>query len=151
MADSLVEGFSFDESGLKQGNDAELGDAGAGLKRDGCGGEVGEDHFELAAVAGINDAGEGVQAAQGKRGAIENQAAKIRREANSHASGDGEGLAGSEGVGGERMEVGGEIAVGAGVGVARELGVGVQALDLNLGHTLSLEAWHRSRQIRIWV
>jgi hypothetical protein len=95
------------------------------------GGEVGEDDFDLAAVAGVDDAGQGGEPAQGHAGTVFDQGAEAGGKGKREAGGDGDGFAGLERPGGDGMEVGGEIAEGAGVGVARKLGCGVQLLSLD--------------------
>ena len=137
------EGVGLFEGGLDALDDAELGDAMAGGDGLGFGGEVGEDDLELAAVAGVDDAGEGGDAAQGEAGTVFDEGAvgggQFEREAGADGlraaclAGRGEGC----GFGGE--EVGGEVAEGAGVGVTRELRGGVEALDedgggISVGH-----------------
>ena len=101
----------------------------------GLGGEVGEDDFELAAVAGIDDAGEGGDAAQGEAAAVFDEGTVGGGEFEGEAGADGLGGAGladggeREGLGGE--EVGGEVAEGTDVGVAGKLGGGQKALHLH--------------------
>ncbi len=129
----LGEGVGLFEQGLDAEDDAELGEAVAGGDGVWVGGEVGEDDLELAAVAGVDDAGEGGDAADGEAGAIFDECAVGGGEFEGEAGANGEGGAGladrgeGDGFGGE--EVGGEIAEGAGVGVAGELGGGEETLD----------------------
>ena len=109
-----------------------------GAMRCGLGGEIGEDDAELAAVAGVGDAGEGGDAAQGEAGAVFDQGPVGGGQLESEAGADGLGGAGppdgSEGDGFRGEEVGGEIAEGAEVGVAGQLCGGVEALDADGNH-----------------
>ncbi len=129
------EGVGLFKGGLDALHHAELGDAVAGGDEVGLAGEIGEDDLELAAIAGIDDAGEGSDAAQGEAAAVLDEGAvgggKFEREAGSDGLG-GAGLAdGREGKGFGGEEVGGEIAKGTDVGVTGELGGGQKALHLH--------------------
>ena len=131
------EGVGLFKGGLDAKDDAELGDAVAGGDRVGLGGEVGEDDLELAAVAGVDDTGEGGEAADGQAGAVFDQGAVGGGEFEGEAGADGEGGAGladgGEGDGLCGEEVSGEVSEGAEVGVAGDLGGGEEALDADGG------------------
>ena len=136
-AGSLGEGVGFGKDGLDALDDTELGDAMAGGDGLGFGGEIGENDFKLAAVAGINDAGEGGEAAQGETGAVFNQSAVSFGQFEGEPGGDCAGRAGFAdrrehgGLRGE--EIGGEVAIRSHVGVARQLRGRVKALDEDRG------------------
>lgn len=119
------------EGGLDALNDPQLGDAVAGKDGVGDGCEIGEDYFDLAAVAGIDDAGQGGEASQCHAGPVFDEGTEVRGKAERDAGGDGDGFAGLEGPDGDGVEVGGEVAEGSGVGVAWKLRVGVKLLDFH--------------------
>lgn len=133
-AGGFGEGVGLFEGGLDALDEAKLGDAVAGGNEVGIAGEVGEDDLEFAAVAGIDDPGEGGDAAQGEAAAVFDQGAVGGGKFEGEAGADGLGrvrLADGrerDGFGGE--EIGGEVTEGADVGVARELGGRQEALDL---------------------
>ena len=127
------EGVDFFKGGLQTLDNAELGDAMAWSDGVRFGREIGEDDAELAAVARVDDPGEGGDAAEREAGAIfdEGSVSFGQFEGETGADGlGGSGLAcGSEldGFGGE--EIRGEIAEWPEVGVAGQLCGGVEALD----------------------
>ena len=105
------EGVGLFEGGLDALDDAELGDAvawGDGLR---FGGEVGEDDLELAAVAGVDDAGEGGDAADGEAGAVFDEGSVGGGELEREAGADGDGAAGLSGGGGATAMRGGVSSV----------------------------------------
>ena len=103
----------------------------------GLAGEVGEDDLELAAVAGVDDAGEGGDAAEGEAAAIFDEGAVGGGKLEGETGADGLGGAGiadgrkGDGLGGE--EIGGEIAEGADVGVAGSWAEGTRRCILTVG------------------
>lgn len=153
-AGGFGEGVGFFEGGLDALDEAELGDAVAGGDEVGVAGEVGEDDFELAAVAWIDDAGEGGDAAEGETAAIFDQGSVGGGEFEGEAGADGLGGTGladggeGEGFGGE--EIGGEIAEGADVGVTRKLRGGEQALDFDDGAGGSVDGHEDSDSLGMW-
>ena len=74
-AGSFGQSICLFKGGFDALDDAELGDAVAGRDEVRVEAEVGEDDFELAAVAGIDDAGERGEAAKGEAAAIFDQSA----------------------------------------------------------------------------
>jgi hypothetical protein len=134
------EHVGFFEVGLDALDDTELRDAMAGGDGLRFGGEIGEDDFELAAIAGVDDAGEGCDAAEGEAGAVFDEGAVGGRELEGKTGTNGKGAASLSGgcedgrLGGE--EVCGEIAVGAGVSVAGKLSGREKTLDEDggIGH-----------------
>lgn len=131
---SFGESGDFFEVGFDALNDAELGDAVAGFDL-GCGlAEVGNDDADLAAVAGIDDAGECGESSEGEAGTVFDERAVSGWEFKREAGGDGDGGSGRERSGFGGVEVGGEITVGASVGVAGDVGCRVQLLDFDVRH-----------------
>lgn len=134
-AGGFGEGIGFFKGGLDALHHAELGDAVARGDEMGLVGEVGEDDFELAAIARVDHAGESGDAAQSKAAAVFDEGTMGRGKLKGEAGADGLGGAGltdggeGEGFGGE--QIGGKIAKGTDMGVAGKLGRRKQALDLD--------------------
>ena len=123
---SFVKNFDSFELCLDALNDAKLGDAIPGFDLVSHGREVGENDLDLAAVAGIDDAGKGGDAFQGETGTVFDEGSEAVREAERDAGGDGNGVSGSDSAVFDSVKVAGEIAVGAGMGVAGNLCAGMK-------------------------
>jgi len=100
VAGGFGQGGGFFEGGLDALDDAELGDAVAGGYGLGFWGQVGDDDFEFAAVAGVDDAGEGGDAAEGEAGTVFDEGPV--------GGGELEGEAGADGLRGTGCAGGGE-------------------------------------------
>ena len=132
MAFSFVQGIGKGESGLYQRHNTHLRDAVAG--RDGLwnGGKIVENHFQLAAKAGVDEPGECVQAAQRNAGSIGKQGAEAGGQPESETGRNGRRFTRCKRGGGNRVQVGGKIAKRAHMRIARQLGGGMEALDGNV-------------------
>lgn len=151
-AGSLGQGVGFSKDGLNALDDAELGDAVAGGNCLGLGREVGEDDFEFTAIAGIDDTGEGREAAQGETGAVFDEGAvsfgKFQCKPRGNRTG-GAGFAHGRKYGGFRgEEIGGKVSIRTRVSVAGQLRGGVEALHENRG--LRTGVRHGVKKIVAW-
>lgn len=129
-AQGVFEAVDFSDCAGEDGDGHHLGDFFSGVELEGGVTEIGEEDEDLAAVAGVDDAAGGGDAARGHGGAVADEQAE-RRAGVGMAGFDGDAGADPGGVAGRKEQrfEGEEVVaeVFAGVGDDGELGLGMES------------------------